>query len=636
VRLKAGNGNDKSVWLSASQISTFRRCKRCWAFTYIDGEIAPESPATAFGLELHTAIEKYLKTGRWTGAADVVECAKQGEHLLPSPCDPALGIERKMLLPILGGRATLIGYIDLVIPARNGNPPEVTDHKSTKDLRYATTPDKLKDDVQANIYAHYAMKSLGAARVLARWRYYCARPSRAKGATADGRPRNARGFRAVTRIKTLEEVEQQWVSLMATAEEMVDLALNPNIWAKNVDGNPDACGDYGGCPFRSKCSMPTNTLGSLMEHGRVAHLKAPTSTPNQETTDMSSLMDIINRNKAENAALPQQAAPAMQATPPPKASTPPPMHVPSALEAAAARALAEREQKPMPEPEVGKFQELPDPVAVEHQPYAPPTLRELQQRDGAVGVNPPPIEEEPLDESIQEAIKPITPQTWIDRFRKGHKARSEDEIKWRAEQEKLPESQRAIIAAGSAPDPTPDPVQDAIEAKADAAAEATAPEPMPYEPEAPAEPHPQPLTNVPVLSPSELAEGPTHIKGTVEHIMNAHNPVGPTEPVAEDHPKQPTLRLYVDCFPVKGVRSTIQLSEVLRPMKDAVQRMKQVPHWNMVKYREGEILLAACTQQSFAEEKPDYDVVVDSLSGEWKACGDVLMEMADCVIRGGR
>ena len=92
----------------------------------------------------------------------------------------------------------------------------------------------------------------------------------------------------------------------------------------------------------------------------------------------------------------------------------------------------------------------------------------------------------------------------------------------------------------------------------------------------------------------------------------------------------------MDCFPVKGIEATTQLSELLRPMKDAVQKMKEVPHWNMVKYREGEILLAACTEKAFSEDKPEGAIIVDSLSGEWKACGDVLMEMADNVIRGGR
>jgi len=572
------NKKGDKVYLSASQIDTYRRCKRKWAFTYINGEIAPSSDSMDFGLEVHKALEKYLKTGEWVGESDAVECAKQGLPSLPEPKDQRLGIEKQFFLEILEGRARIMGYIDLVVP---GKLLKVNDHKTTKDLKWAATPADLETNVQANLYSLWTMNTYRVTEVEAEWLYYVSRPSKAKG-TVGGRPRNMRGFRPVSRIKTQAEVAAQWATLKSDCKEMVDYAEDQSIWAEDIDGNPDACGDFGGCPFRHLCPVSHGSLGALMDNARsVAERAHPTT---KENKNMPSLMDIINRGKqtpqavaeapAAVAAAPVAAAPVAAPVAAAPVAEAPPTHVPSPLIAAAERARAAR--------------------------GAP-----------AEGVNPPPVEEQPLAEEIVEATKPVIPQTWVDRFRKGHKARNAEEEAWRVEQNKLAPEQRTVLAAGNAPDPSPDPVADA--------AEAVVEEDL------------SPIVDMEEVVPSEYREPPAPAEEDI--------------PVATDEANYKSqlvcinelgLTLMVDCYPVKGDIEEHQqtLSQFTRPFKDRIQADKQVPHWNMVRYREGETLLAALVEQDLRKNYYTGVIVVDSRSGEWKACGDILTEMANVIIRG--
>ena len=553
------------VYLSASQVDTFRRCKRKWAFTYIDGEIAPSSPAQEFGTEVHTVLEKYLKTGNWQGATDAVACAKQGEHLLPPPRDKTLGIEQQFTID-LDSQSLFLGFIDLVIPTRKGNPLEVTDHKTTKDLRYAATSDELRDNVQANLYAKWAMDQHRTNKVLTRWRYYCSRPSKAKAADVNGRPRNMGGFRAITRVKTDIEVQEQWNKLVEDAKEMVTFVRDKKVWAKDVEGNEAACGDYGGCPFRGLCGVGQDSLGSLVAHSnKVSHTKKE-----KAKEQVMSLMDIINKNKSKTAETPtNESLPQEPAKEPAKKS---------ALELAAERALAER-----------------------------------QKQDGAKGVNPPPVEEQPLAPELEEAAKPVVPQAWKDRLSKGHKPRAEGEAEWRAEQLKAD--------APIAPEK-----------------EAIAPEPASIAPEPATEKAGFDPSQVEVKADGKTVEGLGEVEATVESEPKVVVPKGSGKGKSNGTSLDKSFVLMVDCWPAKmavnsfGVRT---LAEVLRPMKDAVQEMKDVPYWNLVKYREGETLLAACTEQAWrGDDRPEGIVLADSFSSEWKAVGDIATELADIVVRG--
>lgn len=573
ARLKKKAGEE--VFLSASQFQTFQRCKRKWAFTYIDGEVSPGSAATEFGSEVHAVIEHYLKTGEWKGADDAVACAKQGAHMLPEPKDRTIGVEEQMLVSLSKKPSVkLIGYVDLIIPPRHGHFLKVVDHKSTKDFRYMAKPAELKDNVQATIYSTYAMDKHRVDKVETQWRYYCARP----GPGVDGRPRTPRGFKVVSRMKDKGEVLEAWKPLVLASQEMVELALNQKTWAKDVEPNPDACGDYGGCPFWHLCNVKTFSIGSLMEHSKVAHLGG--QNPGKEAS-MSTLMEIITRNQSkQNATAAKEAAQAL----------PPDQSIPSTF----------------PAPELPDLTPMPAPATSPLMAAANKALAVRQIEDGLQGINPPPVEEQELDPRIQGAMTPPVRQAWVDRYRKGHKARTPEEETWRAAQDALPEGQRTVVAKAEmkvTSEVPGAPIETEVLGE-------DLPAPTPVEPEAAPEP-----------TPSVIPDNRCEIT---------------LEDDGADSEDDPLFRLYIDCAPVKGTDPAIPLATLLRPFKDHIQESKQVPHWNLLKYREGETLLAAYTETALRATKPDADVLVDSFSGEWKACGDVLMELADIVVRGGR
>lgn len=536
----------KRVWLSPSQMSTFLRCQRKWAYTYINGEVEPSTTAQEFGTDVHKVLEVYEKTGKWQGRADAVATAKQCCEVLPSPKNLTLGIEQPFQIPILDGKAVMMGFIDLMIP--HAGPTDVIDYKTTKDLRYAKNSMDLKKDVQANIYAKWAIDKSKEDSIRARWIYLCARPSKAKTADADGRPRNVRGWREVERIKTRKEINEQFEGLLVDAAKMVKLSNDKETWAEHVECNPEACNDYGGCYFgprkRAICKPPQMSLGAMIEQQNNSPFVH--STKKEEAQPMESLMDIINRNKTTEAAAPAKSA-LTQAQGGAGAAP-----AKSALQQAAEAALAARTER-------------------------------------AVGINPPAIPPAELDPELAEIIKKPIPDIWKTRLAKGHKARTDDEKAWRAQQK--PEEPQWMENQG----PNAEQVVEPASAK-------------------------------------EEREQRWREAKQEEAVATNLQPVRKDTRLAASK-----LTLFVDCFPAKGTNGDplVTLAEVLRPMKNAVQEMKGVPFWNLLKYREGETLLAACVEQQFkVEGVPNGNVLVDSASGEWKACGDVLTELADVVIRG--
>ena len=86
-----------------------------------------------------------------------------GIPLLPAP-SPDLKLEHKFK------NNDFRGFIDVFAPG--ANPPLVIDHKTTKNFRWALTPENIHEDFQAIIYANQAMRETGADTVALRWVYY--------------------------------------------------------------------------------------------------------------------------------------------------------------------------------------------------------------------------------------------------------------------------------------------------------------------------------------------------------------------------------------------------------------------------------------------------------------------------------
>jgi hypothetical protein len=596
------------VYLSPSQIRTFRGCKRQWAWQHIDSEIEPPKPAQAFGTDTHGVLETYLKRCIWTGPADAIAVAKQGAHLLPqSSPDRSLKIEYPFEIMIFDGQAKIIGVIDLLDPPGKDPTCEVIDHKTTADAQYIMTPEKLARDVQATVYSVWAMEAYQIKEVKTSWRYYIGKKNKTKSADEAMRPRIPGGFRVVSRIKKLDEVKLHWRGILETAKEMTALSNNLNIGAADIPGNEFVCQDYGGCSFRHLCEKlkmrqnlnDNNGEAKMTTRNFWDALKDQEATPEAPKAPEAQEHPAVTAKRSE-----KQHAEEFQKTwriaPP---ATPAILEKPESFAAPPAEQLT-----------------IPSPAAV-LQTSKPHTVETLQQNP----VNPPPMEQMELPKILQDAQTPTIPQTWIDRLDKGHKARSKKEEEWRMNTtlQQAKALKRAQISADQSPEGTYE-VPEKMQEQAQARARELAQQEMAKIKAAEGTEDQEEATTSAVST--DPTPAPVRVKADTKAVAdyNYHTTAGPT---------QSRLILLVDCLPAKGRQATM-LSTALAPLKAAVEKKHGVAFWSLLSYREGDSFLAAYLRTAWQQEKPSGAFLVDSRSAEWRACGDVLMALADVVIRG--
>ena len=315
--------------VSASQVQTFSRCKRKWHWEKIGGHRQPSTRAMRRGTAIHYALEIYLKRGHITGGVEVdiktgnathnitdskppepdksrteggewwatkryVEAVK---HLLPKPqCDggPEVMLEHKFSIPTLGGEGPpWLGYLDLleedVIIEETDADEEflpsvplprildrVNDYKTSSDLRrYAKKRSELIDDIQANAYAKYVFDlDPDAEEVAARWIYM------------ETRNKVKVNILEVPVVLSRSGVEANWAKAMEMVKEMVELSEVKDTLT--LEANPDACGDFGGCPHVGRCGL--SALG-----GAFAGLKSNSTNKNNKDGSMGFLKGLKNK-----------------------------------------------------------------------------------------------------------------------------------------------------------------------------------------------------------------------------------------------------------------------------------------------------------------------------------------------------
>ena len=308
--------------VSASQVTLYRECSRKWAWKYIAKIEPPQSAAAALGDEIDSEqLQPYLTEGRsfdFTRESGYIAAA--GLAYLPAPKHPGLEVQKHFVLPAAtarnpdgSARFGYQGYLDLWLPS-GGAPdlppapaslvvPVVQDFKSTGDLRWAKKESALAVDVQANLYATWAMYETGARVVDLVWLYF-----------------QTRGVKKVKRTHLrvhADQVEEQFVAIDRTAVEMLDVRdsiTDPESAPLALPPNVEMCEQYGGCPYRSRCNLsPAQVVDSF-----AAKAAALTGTTRKELT-MSSPGDLFAKLQAKRAAF-AAAAPA-PSTPQPVAAT---------------------------------------------------------------------------------------------------------------------------------------------------------------------------------------------------------------------------------------------------------------------------------------------------------------------------
>lgn len=287
------------VHVSASQIKTYRRCKRKWFWEKIRGFRSPDTRATLLGKHVHSLLEHYLEHGkvpthlfeqRFPEAWDI---ALPGLENLPPPPIPKRYIERAFLLTCF--RVPAYGFIDLLEPDQN----LVTDHKTTSDLKYAFgqgNPEKpwhkpaelLLSDPQALLYCAVAphlftrgpdaeyldlpvttVERANLGETAFRHVYYRTR----------GAPRSVQ-----TEVRlTGEDLGSGLDKIDSTINAMVVDATRPQ--AADIQPNLSACKDYGGCPHLARCQA----IGDVKLGGLAAMFSGqsePTATKTREKKSM--------------------------------------------------------------------------------------------------------------------------------------------------------------------------------------------------------------------------------------------------------------------------------------------------------------------------------------------------------------
>jgi hypothetical protein len=214
-------------------------CLRKWAWIKLDGVPKEESESAALGSRVHDLLERYLKTGVPFDALNTLEgrVAMAGLHLIPRPGTPHMVVEGNVYLEAWGYLINMRKDLVIRVP---GQVPEVIDHKTTKAFTWAKTPEQLRTNFQACLYAAHEMVTTGAESCRLKWVYYKTTPPH------KAEPREL----TVTRA----DIEPT----LARAKELADtltLIKRSGLKALDLPPNANACEAYGGCPHKTRCNL---------------------------------------------------------------------------------------------------------------------------------------------------------------------------------------------------------------------------------------------------------------------------------------------------------------------------------------------------------------------------------------------
>jgi RecB family exonuclease len=243
------------AYISASQIETWRDCKRKWAWSKLDRIGEPQNIAAQKGKIVHAVLEAWLKEGKPIDPDMEAELA-DGSRFKPGPIAAAglkhlpmpktCGTERHIFVQT--EKISYQGYIDF--DEKDKEVPVVGDHKTTGDFKWAKTEEDLRKDPAATIYAAALMAETNKEEVDLRWIYYSTR----------GAPRS----KLVTLRLSREQVEKNFDDLDATGLEILE-ARSKYKTALELEPNLQACDRYGGCPFRENCNLsPLERMKGIM------------------------------------------------------------------------------------------------------------------------------------------------------------------------------------------------------------------------------------------------------------------------------------------------------------------------------------------------------------------------------------
>ena len=302
------------VVLSASQISTWDRCKRRWAFEYIWKIRTPPHPSAILGTKVHAHLEAWLRDGTapLPRSQDPVDAKaatiakRMITTLIKHGIQPGQGaVERRFWIRSARG-IYYTGFIDWSgwVLDELGNLATVTDHKTSGNIEaYGKTEADLHTDIQALLYAIVGMVGFGVDTIRLFWNY---------GETKGRHPTKA--------VKTMVRLPVVYDRFDIIDEEAVTLVQHRMAGTdpRTFPGNPDACGDFGGCPHKGvRCVLtPEEQLGGLM------------NTQNGGVQSMADRMAAMTGQQPPQGGPPNQGFQQQQGFQPPQGVPQPPQGAP--------------------------------------------------------------------------------------------------------------------------------------------------------------------------------------------------------------------------------------------------------------------------------------------------------------------
>lgn len=216
---------------------------------------------------MHKVLEDWLETSKKPNESTLIgKIAAHGLHLLPPP-SKHITVEGHFRYQRTS-RIAYHGFVDFAYWRRHpqrGLEFVVGDHKTTSNLGYMKTEDKLVVDIQAVIYAAAAIYGLGLDYVVLRWVYYSTKKTSRKSIPVEV-------------VITKEQVEAAMQIIDEMATEVLDMRdkypdsqkeNKANAVALNIKPTPASCGKYGGCSFQGVCNLtPGKRFVSLMKQGQ--------------------------------------------------------------------------------------------------------------------------------------------------------------------------------------------------------------------------------------------------------------------------------------------------------------------------------------------------------------------------------
>lgn len=229
-------------YVSPSAIETYCDCPRKWGWPKLEGAPKRQSGAASLGSDVHTEHEGWLRDGipynRTTRAGVIADATL---HLLPAPGVAVVEQEIVFSFTTSRGSVTLGGKLD---GHWREAMPIVLDHKTTGDLAWAkATKEALIQHPQAPIYGTWAMGWYGTDWAELRWNY----------ATTKGKPKALKSWHVVHKSELLPAVEAAADvahDIMSTVQAANEGRLTSVL---QLEANPAACGNFGGCEFRPLC-----------------------------------------------------------------------------------------------------------------------------------------------------------------------------------------------------------------------------------------------------------------------------------------------------------------------------------------------------------------------------------------------